>query len=195
MNSKTPRNLNFFQAVKYIFNRLFSLRIEILVAGFVVFSVSSCKTLEGGRNDDGKEDERPYALRFYKPAEKTPHSGSLYKKIYSRDRSRAVTVRSVPVLTSKCFPDITKAEAEEENLQAINIKLDRKGVHRWGSLRTTRGGRYIAIVVDGIYQFLWKVPDGSWENPEQITIKGPWDPDVTEKIIQNAEENYKDYGN
>ena len=118
--------------------------------------------------------------------------GTLAINLHSTEDGGTLSVRKVPLIGSMYFPSIKfEDDADDENTKVMIVELDNHGRMRWIQMSAEMAGQYVAVLVDGNYEFMWRVTRPAAAQERIMLIRGPWDDDMAERIVRGAPENYK----
>ncbi len=113
--------------------------------------------------------------------------GRLIRRVAGLDGGREVRVRHVPVLSTYGFP-AAEPVVEGETATAIAFTLDGHGRMAWMQTTAEHPGEEVAVLVDGFFRFLWRLPGAS--EGDRLVIRGPWDRREAELIAEYTPANY-----
>ncbi|MFW5997038.1 MAG: hypothetical protein ACOCQP_03390 [Lentisphaeria bacterium] len=142
-----------------------------------------------------REDKksRKYTIQLYHPEKPTGSGSSLYKKLHTFHQDESITVRSIPLLTSKHIKDIEMESSNVKNKQKLKLILNKFGRTRWRNIRASRSGEYLAIAVDNVYKFIWQIPHSNNTTDNYIMIEGEWGAFIAEKVAEKAQKNHEEF--
>jgi len=116
--------------------------------------------------------------------------GRLVRAMPTVHDNRNVWIRRIPLLSSRVIHNITVTAADEGEAPALTAALDMHGRFLWMQLCGEYGGRLVAVAVDGVYRFAWRVPPPHAHARDAIVIQGPWNLREAELVAQWAPKNY-----
>jgi hypothetical protein len=161
-----------------------TLMLVLLVTGNGCYS--SCSFF-GLRSDD---EEIAYILTLHQPVRPGSDPANLIRPLASGIPNHDIWVRVIPLISSKQFRSASVEESDDGTV-ALKLDLDNHGRFLWMTLCAEFGGSDVAVVVDGIYRFMWKLPRPSKHQARQIVIEGNWDVDDVRAIAEWAPKNYE----
>lgn len=165
-----------------------------ITVAITVITAGCASSLPFVSERSNKESRRKYTVQLYraeKPAE--GGGGTLYKKLYNFHQEESITVRSIPLLTSKYIKDIEASSSGKKDKQKLKLHLDKFGQTKWLEIRNASKGAYLVVAVDNVYKFIWQVPSDRKSDGKHITIEGKWGSFIAEKVAERARKNYEEF--
>jgi hypothetical protein len=159
-------------------------------AASLPFFISGCRATKmdlGLR--DRENDQLAFVVSVHEFTTSSDPSAALAREIPSADGLENVWIRRIPLISSRVFPT-AEVVAGKNGETALLAELDGHGRYLWMQLCAEYGGRPVAVVVDGVYRFTWRVPPPSSHTQPSILISGPWNPREAELIAEWAPKNY-----
>lgn len=175
------------------FTRLKFSSLLLVCAGLLVFN--GCQSVPFMNKDSSDEDDAGGVVSLHEIIPEDVPSGKLGLRLASSDGERVLHVNKIPVLASVFFPKVEFQPGSAEDTKVMIVELDRRGQMRWMQMSAELAGRYVAVLVDGRYQFMWRVPSPGKTQRQILRIHGPWDDEVAERISKRAAKNYRTLNN
>lgn len=165
----------------------------LILAGLLVFN--GCRSMPFMNKDKSDEDGARGVVSLHEIIPEDVPSGKLGLRLSSRDGERVMHVNKIPLLASVFFPKVEFEPGSAEDTKIMIVDLDRRGQMRWMQMSAELAGRYVAVLVDGRYQFMWRVPSPGKTQRQILRLHGPWGDEVAERISERAAKNYRTLNN
>ncbi|MFO7821614.1 MAG: hypothetical protein R6V56_06140 [Lentisphaeria bacterium] len=179
--------------LRFVSSVVFTLSVSVLC--FFVASCTSIPFVGDNKEEDGEGADSGGVVSIHEVVPEAVNAGGLAMAVPSPEDGRVFQVRKTPLLASVFFPQIEFTEGKTDSTKIMIVALDARGRMRWMQVCAELAGRYVAVLVDGQYRFMWRVPRAAAAAPRTLRLHGPWSDDVAKLIENNAVENYKKLNN
>ena len=140
---------------------------------------------------DYQDNQNPmYAVSLHLLAAADTDEGRLVYSVSDPVGGPGVRIRRIPLLSGYGFVS-AEPVLKGDVVTAIAFALDGHGRMNWMQVTAEHPGSQVAVLVDGYYRFLWRLPRTSAANPERLTVEGPWDRREAELIAEHTPDNYE----
>ena len=152
----------------------------------LVLICAGCETLFQGRPRSN------YVVTMHLLARNHESTRPFIMPVKPLGSDRTYWVYRVPVLSSR---HIVRAVPVRNEDSVSAVEFETHPVHRlkWVSLAAEHGGQRVAVLVNGYFRFLWRVPETYSPESRTLTVEGPWDPREAELIAEWAPDNYEEF--
>ena len=134
----------------------------------------------------GDDEEGPaYILSLHKCL-RDNHYGTRLVRKFETARYGDVYVHRIPLLTSRNMRTVSVRKNDDGEV-VLHGALDHHGRFLWMQIRAEHAGRSVAVAVDGMYRFLWRVPRMAEADDRLIAIDGPWEEKEARSIAERAQ--------
>lgn len=154
--------------------------------------IAGCDT-EDLMKEEVDEDSKPKATMTINMIVEYPRASMVEREINTFS-GRKVWINVNPFLHSKYIQEIELSPSPEKpGYYDLLLKLDPMGKNMWVALVEESKLNRFGVIVDGIFYrtcdpVRMKSDDDS---DEWVTLKGPYDPKIAEKLKRHAKKNYE----